>query len=109
MAFTLPQTPRALQFYSPICPNRFSTRKLLLEHLRSDPEESHKTLRFGACESTHYPALKLQGVLACPRRCGAFFNGGDNGVSKPLELHIRRRNCGRRVEGTSVISGVEGT
>ena len=93
MASYPPQPLRALPFYCPICPNRYPTRKLLLEHMRSESEQSHKTLRFGARESAHYPALKLQGVLAYPRGCGAYFNGGDNAVSKPLELHIGRRNC----------------
>ena len=88
-----PPPPRALPFYCPICSTRYPTRKLLLEHLRSDPEEAHKILRFGACESPLYPVLQQQGVLACPLGCGAFFNGGDNGVSKPLDFHIGRRNC----------------
>ena len=84
---------RAMPLYCPICPNTYPTRKLLLEHLRSEPEESHKTLRFGACESAFYPTLLQQGVQACPRGCGAYFNGEENVVSKPLELHIGRRNC----------------
>ena len=25
--------------------------------------------------------------------CGAYFNGGEHGVSKPLEFHARRSNC----------------
>ena len=88
-----PPPPRVLPFYCPICPTRYPTRKSLLEHLRSDPEETHKSLRFGACESPHYPELQQQGVLACPLGCGAYFNGGENSTSKPLEYHIARRNC----------------
>ena len=82
------QVPRAMPFFCPLCPTTFPTRKLLLEHLRSDPELEHKTFRFGAAESSQYPQLRQQGVLACPRGCGAFFNGGDHCVSQPLELRM---------------------
>ena len=93
--------PRALPFFCLICPTRYPTRKLLLEHLRSDPEDTHKTLRFGACDSPVYHVLQQQGVLACPLGCGAYFNGGETGVSKPLEFHIARRNChDRRLSAT---------
>ena len=44
MASPPPQQPRSLLFNCPICPNRCPTRKILLEHLRSETEESHKTL-----------------------------------------------------------------
>jgi len=90
---TIPSLPRALPFFGPICPTRYPTRKLLLEHLRLDPEPAQKALRFGACESARYPQLQQQGVLSCPLGCGAYFNGGEHGVSKPLEFHVKRANC----------------
>jgi hypothetical protein len=100
MAVSLsPSSSRALLYRCPICPSAYASRKLLLEYLRSDPEGSHKTLRFGACQSIHYPHLVQQGVLACPRGCGSFFNGGDNGVSKPLDIYIARGNCRDRRPG----------
>ena len=68
----------------------------MLEHLRSKPEDSHKSLRFGARDSPLYPVLHQQGVLACPLVCGAYFNGVETGVSKPLELHIARHTCSDR-------------
>jgi hypothetical protein len=87
------QVQRAMPFFCPLCPTTFPTRKLLLDHLRSDPELEHKNFRFGAAESSLYPQLQQQGVLACPRGCGAFFNGGDHCASKPLELHVQRARC----------------
>jgi hypothetical protein len=87
------QPQRALSFSCPPCLSAYPTRKLLLEHLRTDPEIEHKTLRFGATESPMYPLLKQQGVMACPRGCGAFFNGGDQCISKPLKLHTGRGRC----------------
>jgi len=85
--------PRALPFFCPICPTRYPTRKLLLEHVRSNPETSHKALGLGACESAHYPQLQQKEVMACPLGCGAYFNGGEHGDSNPLEFHVRRANC----------------
>ena len=87
------QPQRALPFSCPLCLTAFPTRKLFLEHLRSEPELEHKAFRFGATESPLYPLLQQQGVLACPRGCGALFNGGDQCTSKPLELHIGRARC----------------
>jgi len=87
------QPQRALPFSCPLCLSVYPTRKQLLEHLRSDPRIEHKTFRFGATESPMYPMLMQQGVMACPRGCGAFFNGGDKCISKPLELHIGRGRC----------------
>jgi len=83
---------RTLLFSCPICSTRFTIRKQLLDHLRSEPDPGHKALRFGACDSAHYPQLLQQGVLACPLRCGAYFNGGEHGVSKPLDFHVARAN-----------------
>ncbi len=71
------QTQRAMLFSCPVCLSAYPTRKLLLEHLRSDPEPEHKNFRFGATDSPLYPQLMHQGVMACPRGWGAFFNGGD--------------------------------
>ena len=93
MYYTIPSLPRAIPFFCPICPTRYPTRKLILEHPRSEPEPAHKALIFGACESPHYPQLLDQGVMSCPLGCGAYFNGGEHGVSKPLELHVIRANC----------------
>ena len=89
----LASSHRTVLFSCPICPTRFTTRKQLLDHLRSEPDPSHKTLRFGAHDSAHYPQLLQQGVLACPLGCGAYFNGGEQGVSKPLEYHVARAKC----------------
>ncbi len=58
------QVQRAMPFACPLCLTTFPTRKLLLEHLRSDPELEHKTFRFGATESSLYPQLTQQGVFA---------------------------------------------
>jgi hypothetical protein len=91
---SLPQPPlRGCNFACPICDSSFTTRKQLLDHLRTEPDPTHKTLRFNACASSHYPQLLQQGVLACPLGCGSFFNGGETGTSKPLEFHIGRANC----------------
>jgi len=93
MASSNPETHRVMPFFCPLCLTRYPTRKLPLEHLRSDPEIEHKTLRFGACESPHYPKLMQQRVMASPLGCGAYFNGGEQGISKPLEVHIGRAKC----------------
>ena len=91
---TTPADAHRTQLIScPVCPARFTTRKQLLEHLRSEPDPDHKALRLGACDSPIFPVLTQHGVLACPLGCGAYFNGGENGTSKPLEFHIARRNC----------------
>ena len=82
-----------MPFSCPLCLTTFPTRKQLLEHLRSDPEIEHKAFRFGATELGLYPQLKHQVELACPRECGAFFNGGNQCTSRPLELHVERARC----------------
>jgi hypothetical protein len=85
--------PSPLVFTCPICTFNFPTRRILLEHLRSSSNNDHKSFRFGAYESPYYPLLVAQGVLAYPRGCGAFFNGGDTGSSKLLEASIARGSC----------------
>ena len=71
MASSPHQSPRAMPFFCPLCETRYRTTKLILEHLRSDPELEHKTLRFGACESPYYLQLKHRGIMACPLGCRA--------------------------------------
>jgi hypothetical protein len=71
----------------------FPSRKLLLQHLRSDNDGPYNTSSFGAAESHSYPMLLAQGVLACHRGCGAFFYGGSDATSKPYDAHLARGNC----------------
>jgi len=101
MVSSNPQTQRVILFSCPLCLTRYPTRKLILEHLKSDPEIEHKALRFGASESPHYPLLMRHGVMACPLGCGAYFNEGEKGISKPLEVHIGRAKCRDRRPSTT--------
>jgi hypothetical protein len=83
-----PTTLATLVFSCLICNFSFPSRNFLLEHLHSASDDYHKPCMLRACLFTFYPHLVAQGVLTCPRGCGAFFNGGDTGFSKPLEAHL---------------------
>jgi len=85
-----------LAFTCSKCSTSFPSRKLLLQHLRSDNDDPHKTCRFGAAESHSYPTLLAHGVLACHRGCGALFDGGSDATSKPYDAHLARGNCRHR-------------
>jgi len=72
------------------------SRKELLGHLRSAPGDQHELLRSQGLASALFPALLAQGVLCCPKGCGAFFDGGSQNTSKPLAAHVAANKCRTR-------------
>ena len=93
-----------------------TTRKLLLHHLLSGTDETHKTPRFEACDSPLYPKVLAHGVPTSTQGCGAFFDAGSSGISKPLGAHLARGRCRdrrpralpREVDGTYLAKSISG-
>ena len=85
----------------PTCNKIYTKRKELLHHLRTSTDEQHKTLRYCACELAHILTRSLLGVLPYPLGCGALFDGGSSGTSRPLDAHIARCSCRPRRLGSS--------
>jgi len=70
--------------------NPYSGCKELLHHIRTATDETRKTLGLGATYSNQALQMLAKRIIFCSRGCGAFFDGGPHGSSKPCETHMAR-------------------